>query len=60
MFNLPPLAAQKPSEPLAEMLRLCPRGLENNAFFNCLFLNKLTVYLIFIYIFFKVYNILLL
>jgi hypothetical protein len=37
LFNLPPLAAQKPSE----MLRLCPRGQENNAFFNCLFLNKL-------------------
>jgi hypothetical protein len=41
LFNLPPLAAQKPSELLAEMLRLCPRGQENNAFFNCLFLNKL-------------------
>jgi hypothetical protein len=39
--NLPPLAGQKPSELLAEMLRLCPRGQENNAFFNCLFLNKL-------------------
>ncbi len=24
------------------MLRLCPRGQENNAFFNCLFLNKLS------------------
>jgi hypothetical protein len=23
------------------MLRLCPRGQKNNAFFNCLFLNKL-------------------
>ncbi len=33
--------AQKPLELLAEMLRLCPRGQENNAFFNCLFLNKL-------------------
>ncbi len=41
LFNLPPLAAQKPSELLAEMLWLCPRGQENNAFFNCLFLNKL-------------------
>ncbi len=41
MFNLPPLGAQKPSELLAEMLRLCPRGQENNAFFNSLFLNKL-------------------
>jgi hypothetical protein len=37
LFNL---AAQKPSELLAEMLRLCPRGQEENAFFNCLFLNK--------------------
>ncbi len=41
LFNLPPLAAQKPLELLAEMLRQCPRGQENNAFFNCLFLNKL-------------------
>jgi hypothetical protein len=41
LFHLPPLGAQKPSELLAEMLRLCPRGQENNAFFNCLFLNKL-------------------
>jgi hypothetical protein len=41
LFNLPPLGAQKLSELLAEMLRLCPRGQENNAFFNCLFLNKL-------------------
>jgi hypothetical protein len=41
LFNLPPLGAQKPSELLTEMLRLCPRGQENNAFFNCLFLNKL-------------------
>jgi hypothetical protein len=41
LHNLPPLPAQKLSELLAEMLRLCPRGQENNAFFNCLFLNKL-------------------
>jgi hypothetical protein len=41
LHNLPPLGAQKPSELLAEMMRLCPRGQENNAFFNCLFLNKL-------------------
>ncbi len=41
LFNLLPLGAQKLSELLAEMLRLCPRGQENNAFFNCLFLNKL-------------------
>ncbi len=41
LHNLPPLGSQKPLEMLAEMLRLCPRGQENNAFFNCLFLNKL-------------------
>ncbi len=41
LFNLPPLVAQKPSELLAEMIRLCPWDQENNAFFNCLFLNKL-------------------
>ena len=41
LHSLPPLGSQKPSELLAEMLRLCPRGQENNAFFNCLFLNKL-------------------
>ncbi len=39
LHNLPPLAVQKPSELLVEML--CPRGQENNVFFNCLFLNKL-------------------
>jgi hypothetical protein len=38
LFNL---AAQKPLELLAERLRLSPRGQEKNAFFNCLFLNKL-------------------
>jgi hypothetical protein len=41
LHNLPPLAAQKLSKLLAEMLRLCPKGQKNNAFFNCLFLNKL-------------------
>ncbi len=41
LFNLPPLGAQKPLELLAEMLRLCPGGQENNPFFNCLFLYKL-------------------
>jgi len=41
LINLPPLAAQKPSELLAEMIRLCPRGQENNVFFNTLFLSKL-------------------
>jgi hypothetical protein len=41
LHSLPPLGSQKPSELLAEMLRLCPRGQENNTFFNCLFLNKL-------------------
>jgi hypothetical protein len=41
LFSLPSLTAQKLSELLAEMLRLSPRRQENNAFFNCLFLNKL-------------------
>ncbi len=41
LFNLPPLTSKKPSELLAEMLRLCPKGKENNAFYHCLFLNKL-------------------
>jgi len=41
LFSLPSQATQKPSELLVEMLLLCPRGQENNAFFNCLFLNKL-------------------
>ena len=36
---LPPMGAQKPSELLAEMIRLCPHGQENNAFFNCLYLS---------------------
>ena len=35
------MGAQKPSELLAEMIRLCPSGQENNDLFNYLFLNKL-------------------
>ncbi len=34
IFQLPPLGAQKPSELLVEMLRLCPRGQENYLFFT--------------------------
>ncbi len=41
LFSLPPLTAQKPLELLAEMLHFCPRGQENNSFFNCLLLSKL-------------------
>jgi hypothetical protein len=41
LHQLLPLSNKKPSELLAEMLRLCLRGQENNAFFNCLLLNKL-------------------
>jgi hypothetical protein len=41
-LHQPPLLAnQKLSELLVEMLLLYPRGQENNAFFNCLFLSKL-------------------
>jgi hypothetical protein len=41
IFQLPPLGAQKPSELLAEMLRLCPRGQESSLFFTYLFLHRL-------------------
>jgi hypothetical protein len=41
LFNLPPLRFQNPSELMAEMLCLCPRAQENNAFFKCLFFNQL-------------------
>ncbi len=41
LFQLPPLGAQKPSELLAEMLRLCPRGQESSLFFTYLFLHWL-------------------
>ena len=41
LLSLPPLGKQKPSELLAEMLRICPRGEENSVFFNCHFLQKL-------------------
>jgi hypothetical protein len=41
IFQLPPLGAQKPSEMLAEMLRLCPRGQEGSLFFTYLFLHRL-------------------
>jgi hypothetical protein len=41
IFQLPPLGTQKPSELLAEMLRLCPRGQENSLFFTYLFLHRL-------------------
>jgi hypothetical protein len=35
LLALPPLGKQKPSELLAEMVRICPRGEENSVFFNC-------------------------
>jgi hypothetical protein len=41
LLALPTMGQQKPSELLAEMLRICPRGEENSVFFNCLFLQKL-------------------
>ncbi len=42
LFNHTPLSGeQKPSELLAKMLRLCPRGHVNNDLFNYLYLNKL-------------------
>ncbi len=41
LFSLPPLTVQKPLKLLAEMLHFCPRGQENNTFFNCWLLSKL-------------------
>lgn len=41
LHSLPALGGQKPSEMLAEMLRLCPRGHEASPFFTYLFLHRL-------------------
>jgi hypothetical protein len=41
ILEMPTLGAQKPSELLAEMLRICPRGEEDSIFFKCTYLNKL-------------------
>jgi hypothetical protein len=41
LHSLPALGAQKPSEMLAEMLRLCPSGHEASPFFTYLFLHRL-------------------
>jgi hypothetical protein len=41
MFALPTLGGKKPSEMLAEMSRLCPRGEENSTFFTYCFLHRL-------------------
>ena len=39
--TLPPIGDQKPSDLLAEMVRLCPRGEERSVFFVYMFLNRL-------------------
>ena len=41
LTNLPPIGDQKPSDLLAEMTRLCPRGQEANIFFVHMFLSRL-------------------
>ncbi len=41
LFNVEPLGARKPSELLAIMLDICPRGEEKSAFFSFLFLQRL-------------------
>jgi hypothetical protein len=41
LLALPPLGKQKPSELLAEMVRICHRGEENSVSFICHFLQKL-------------------
>jgi hypothetical protein len=41
LFKIEPLGGRKPSELLAQMLELCPRGQEKNPFFTFLFLQRL-------------------
>src|SRR5450830_1354526 len=41
LFALPTLGDRKPSELLAEMTRICPRGQDNNLFFTYCFLHRL-------------------
>jgi hypothetical protein len=41
LMQLEPLGGRKPTELLAEMLELCPRGQESNMFFLFLFLQRL-------------------
>src|SRR5450830_939452 len=41
LFGLPTLGDRKPSELLAEMSRICPRGQDNNLFFTYCFLHRL-------------------
>ena len=41
LLEMPPLGGRKPSELLADMLELCPRGNESNIFFTHFFLKRL-------------------
>jgi hypothetical protein len=41
LFAMPALGARKPSELMAEMLEICPRGEEKTELFACLFLQRL-------------------
>jgi len=41
LFNVEPLGGRKPSELLAAMLALCPKGEEQSSFFSFLFLQRL-------------------
>ena len=41
LSQFPPLGAQKPSELMAAMLKLCPRGQEDSAFFTFFYLHRL-------------------
>jgi hypothetical protein len=41
LYALPPLGGRKPSEMLAEMVRVCPRGEERSVFFTYAFLHRL-------------------
>jgi hypothetical protein len=41
LFAMPPLGARKPSDLMAAMLEICPRGEEKTELFACLFLQRL-------------------
>jgi hypothetical protein len=41
LFNMPALGSRKPSDLMAAMLEICPRGEEKTDLFACLFLQRL-------------------
>jgi hypothetical protein len=41
LYLSPPIGNRKPSEMMAAMLEMCPRGEEKTNLFSCLFLQRL-------------------